>query len=107
MQRREVQAWFVCGLAALGLATFAILVVRTRHLLPRHVLALVGIVLLTCFVLARASSFHHLDNLFRHAVFGIKIHRLLEFAGIFCVGLCAMINCRWYLRWRAELAVAT
>jgi hypothetical protein len=94
--RRSLQIIFVGLVGGGGLAALGILLHATRELLPRHVLAFVGMVLLACFLVARTSSYHHLDGLLRQAILGIKIRELLELAGIACVAACAAANCWWH-----------
>ena len=109
-ERRRVQS-LVVGLIALGgLTTLATLLYLTRELLPRHVPAFAGTILLACFLLSRAVSFHHLDVLLNRRLLGIEAVYALELAGIACVAVCAVMNCWWYkLRpaaglWRRRLA---
>ncbi|MHC4416207.1 MAG: hypothetical protein ACYS0G_13075 [Planctomycetota bacterium] len=95
-QRGKVQAIFVGLVAIGGLATLAVLLSLTRELLPRHVLAFVGLVFLACFVLVRTSSFHEVERVLRWDLLGIRLSWLLELSGIICVGLSALMNCWWY-----------
>ncbi|MGV3532224.1 MAG: hypothetical protein ACO1QR_07625, partial [Chthoniobacteraceae bacterium] len=41
-----------------------------------------GVTLLITFVVVRAVSFHHFDVLLHTEVVGIRVHRLLELAGV-------------------------
>ncbi len=94
--RRTLQAILVGAIAMGGLTTLALLLKATRELLPRHMLAFAGIVLLACFLLARTLSFHHLDAVLMRRMMGIEVVYMLELAGIGMVGLCAVMNCWWY-----------
>lgn len=95
--RSSVQRPLVAGVAGFGLISLTVLLALTRRLLPRHVPAFVGIVVLLCFVIARSMSFHQLDDALAVEMFGIRARWLLELAGILCIGLCAVKNCWWWL----------
>jgi hypothetical protein len=95
-ERRRIQS-LVVGLIALGgLSTLGTLLYLTRELLPRHVLAFVGTILMACFLLGRTVSFHHLDVFLNRRLLGVEVVYLLELAGIACVVGCAVMNCWWY-----------
>ena len=94
--RSSVQRPLVAGVAGFGLISLAVLLALTRRLLPRHVLAFVGTVILLCFVMARAMSFHQLDDALAVEMFGVRARWLLELGGILCIGGCAVKNCWWY-----------
>jgi len=94
--RSSVQRPLIAGIAGSSLVCLAVLLALTRRLLPRHVLAFVGIVLLLCFVMARAMSFHQLDDALAVQLLGIRARWLLELGGILCIGACAVKNCWWY-----------
>ena len=88
-QRQSAQKIFIalvglCG--ALALTFFAILI---RRSLETQGLALLGVILLACFVLIRASSFHHVDSLLGLRLAGLKLNWIIELTGIACVGICA------------------
>ncbi len=97
-QRAQIQTLFVLAIAVGGLAGLTVLLRLTRDLLPRHVLAFFGLVLLAFFLLARASSFHDVEAALSFGVLGVRVSWLLELAGIVCVGACAVINFWWYRR---------
>lgn len=97
-QRRAVQTAFVCAVMGAGMATLGVLLYLTRDLLPRHVLAFVGVVILGCFLFTRASSFHDVDEVLSHAILGIRLRWPLELAGIICVAVSALRNSWWYHR---------
>ena len=94
--RSSVQRPLVAGVAGFGLISLAVLLALTRRLLPRHVLAFVGTVILLCFVIARAMSFHQLDDALAIEMLGVRVRWLLELGGILCIGACAVKNCWWY-----------
>ncbi len=94
-QRRLVQGAVAAAVILGGLGILTALLRMTRHLLPRHITAFVGTVLLACFLLGRSLSYHHLDVVFWQEFAGIKVRHVIEISGICCVGLCAVMNCRW------------
>lgn len=94
--RSSVQRPLVAGVAGFGLISLAVLLVLTRRLLPRHVLAFVGTVIVLCFVMARAMSFHQLDDALGLELLGVRVRWLLELGGILCIGACAVKNWWWY-----------
>jgi hypothetical protein len=81
-QRRAVQRQFIIagvvsmGIAAIGLAWLV------RGLRAPVFVVLAGLFMLGAFVLVRAASFHHIDVAMRAPVFGLKLHTVLELAGI-------------------------
>jgi hypothetical protein len=91
-QRARVQTIFVGAVLVLGLWMLAFLLDRTRELLPRHALAFGGLVMLACFVILRASSFHDVDRVLGWGVLGMRLSWTLELLGIICVGLCAVMT---------------
>lgn len=87
--RREVQRWFViCTLAGAG-----VLVVwftcRFRSFWSRHALLVSGLAFLLTFIVVRAISFHHVDELLGTHLGGVKMNWLLELTGIGIVMLAA------------------
>ena len=94
--RSSVQRPLVAGVAGFGLISLAVLLALTRRLLPRHLLAFVGTVILLCFVMARAMSFHQSDDALAIELLGVRVRWLLELGGILCIGACAVKNCWWY-----------
>lgn len=81
-QRRAVQRQFI----VVGMATMAIAAIglawMVRGLRAPVFIVLGGLYLLGAFVLVRAASFHHIDVAMRAPVFGLKLHTVLELAGI-------------------------
>lgn len=96
----EQRAGVLGGLLALilgaGLVTLAVLLRMTRDLLPRHVPAFAGMVLLACFVAGRALSFHQLNDILDWDPLGVRLRWMMELSGIAIVGTCAAVNCWWY-----------
>lgn len=67
----------------------------TRGMRARVLVTLAGLGLLGAFVILRAASFHHLDVAMRTPVFGLKLHTVLELAGIAVV----TIGAGWPRAW--------
>jgi len=89
-RRRAVQALFLALLAFGGLATLVVFFRLTPGLVRECRTALIGASFLLCFVLMRAASFHHVDQLLGIRLTGLKMNYLLELGGISCVGLGAL-----------------
>ena len=90
--RREVQRVFVAYLsigACVALGGFAL---AFRRVLKRQGLALAGIVFLVCFILLRTVSFHNIDHLLAKRLAGLKLHIILELAGIACIAASAALD---------------
>jgi hypothetical protein len=98
-QRRIVQAGIVSVMGVVGFIVLAGMLIATRQIMPRHVLAFIGVCLLILFVCLRAVSFHHLDAILKQAYLGVKLRWMLEIIGILCVAACAATNGAWYRRY--------
>jgi len=57
-------------------------------------LALIGGVFLACFVVIRASSFHHVDRLIGIDFEGVRMNAILELGSILCIAAAALIELR-------------
>lgn len=84
-QRREYQLLFIHAVGLAGAVGFAVSGWLVRGLRAGVWVTLVGLVLLGGFVMIRAASFHHVDIVLRTEVAGLRLHMLLEFAGILIV----------------------
>ena len=93
-QRRAVQAVFIALVALGGLMSVATLFWFTRKILRETWLSLVGAVFLCCFVLVRAASFHHVDQMLGMELGGLKVNWILELGGILWIGISAWKNLR-------------
>jgi hypothetical protein len=85
--RRIVQACFillVSGAAAFGLRWAWR---RIRHRAAHLWFPLAGFALLLSFIVIRAASFHHVDQLLRFRMAGLKLNWILELGGIALVAL--------------------
>jgi len=99
-ERRVFQVLFIVALAILGMVGIAILCFLVRKHRQQIFLALVGAVFLTCFVLIRAASFHHVDQMIGFSLGGFKMNWAIELGGISCIGLGAWRN------WKGKRPVA-
>ena len=95
-ERREIQMWFVAAVAAIGTLAMTFALAKTRQLLPRHVLAFLGVIVLGCFIMLRTSSFHDVTAFLRKDLLGIQANWVLELTGIGLIGFCAVMNSWWY-----------
>lgn len=94
--RWQIQEPIVVSIVAIGVSLLAFLLAITRNLLPRHLLAFIGFLVLTLFLILESLSFHHLDYLLDREFSSVHFRTIIEWFGICCVGLCAAINCWWY-----------
>lgn len=90
--RRTYQAIFITAMAAFFLIFTISAVWYFRNNLASNLFAIIGILFLLFFTVARASSFHYLDLILNHRMMGIKINWVLELSGIFLISLQAIVN---------------
>ena len=81
-RRRELQRWFVYGVASgAGLGLLAVgVMIRRRPLL--YWLTFAGLVFTAAFVVIRAASFHHVDHMLGRRYAWLPLNFILEFGGI-------------------------
>jgi uncharacterized membrane protein len=101
-ERRAAQLAFVVAIfvAAVAVAISVIRVTRTSHLTVK--LASAGLLILVSYVFVRAASFHHLDQVMRLDIGGLRWVWLLEFAGALLI--CASAAWFAYLQQRGRTA---
>lgn len=87
--RRAVQTVFVISLATLGVAALLTLAWLTRKTWRTTGLALAGTAFLITFIVIRAASFHHFDDLLGWNLLGFNMNWALELSGIACVAIAA------------------
>ncbi len=97
-ERRAFQRGFLVMGAATALAAAVGLAWLVRGLRAPVFVAGAGLCLLGLFVLVRAASFHHIDVAMRLPVLGLKLHTVLELAGIAIV----IAGAAWPVRRRAR-----
>lgn len=81
-QRRLVQTAFILTLAGGGGLTLVFLWRLTRRSMRDLRLSLGGLALLVCFVITRATSFHHVDQLIGMSLMGLRFNAIFELSGI-------------------------
>lgn len=93
-QRHVVQLAFLAAIAGGSVAVILISLWRLRQQLRRHVIALLGVVILLAFVMARALSFHHIDRLLGVSKLGVTNNFIFENAGLFLIAVNAILILR-------------
>lgn len=85
--RRTVQFWFIVffGTTAVGILLFLMMIMR--DLFRRFWLAFVGLFFLLGFIIIKAFSFHHFDEILGFRVFELKMNWVLELTGIYLIFL--------------------
>lgn len=84
-QRRVLQLGWIAAIALVAGAGLAYFTWLTRGQSRQRLLALVGVVFTTCFVLVRAGSLHHVDSVLGWRVGGLRMNTILENGGILLV----------------------
>jgi hypothetical protein len=84
-QRQSVQVTFITVVAILSLIAAVVLVRWARDAPVSTWLALAGSVMVICYVLIRAASFHHIDHFIGAEVLGLRWNWILEIGGISAV----------------------
>jgi hypothetical protein len=92
--RRIAQAIFIFLIAVAGLTLALLLWAFARKTVRQYRLALSGTIFLGCFVLIRAASFHHVDQMLGWQVGWLRMNHILECGGIFLIALAAMKTLR-------------
>jgi hypothetical protein len=93
-QRQEYQTLFIIIVAAIGCAALGWFAWIARRASRGRLLALLGLIFVLAFILIRASSFHHIDQILGVRLAGLKANWILELGGIGCVGAGALWNRR-------------
>ena len=88
--RRIFQAMFISAVAFFGFAFAVLAWVWTSRVLPQNRLALVGGIFLLSFIVIRAASFHHIDQILGAPLAFLRINHVLELGGIACVAVAAL-----------------
>lgn len=84
-QRRIVQFWFIVFFSALATAGFLASVFFMRNLFRRFILAFIGVFFLLSFIIIRAASFHHIDEILQSRILHLRMNWILELSGIFII----------------------
>jgi hypothetical protein len=96
-QRRIVQFWFIVAFGTTTMTAFLLIAIIMRNLFRQHILVFTGLFVLLTFVITRAASFQHFDEMLGMRFFGAKMNWLLELTGIFSIviaGLKEIIHLR-------------
>lgn len=95
--RRFMQMGFIILIGLLGVTGTIVLLKTYRNAKTSIKIALVGCIILFVFILARASSFHHMDIFINFKFIGVKMNWLLELGGL------AIIGTGSYQYWRNKI----
>lgn len=98
-QRRGVQAIFIVMIVACSAIGATILVINVRQSFDRYGLLLAGAFLLIAFVIIRAASFHHIDQILKVQIERVMLNWFLELSGI---GLIVIASCNEIIHTRKK-----
>ena len=93
-ERRQFQIWFMAIFSVCVLLGAVLLLWMLRSTRWPIRLALFGFVLIALFILLRAASFHHTDQLMRGGLAFFNVGTLLEMSGIVVVAIAALLFLR-------------
>lgn len=99
-QRRLVQVQFIGGIVIAALILLSVIGRAVYAERRTYRLALLGLMFLSCFIVIRASSFHHIDRLLGWQLVGLRMNWILEVGGIACIAIAAIrtIFERWFTK---------
>ncbi|MDG6077763.1 hypothetical protein E3U23_00935 [Erythrobacter litoralis] len=89
-ERRSFQLWFMVIFSIAALLGAALVLWKLRNALWPVRLAMIGFVAIAIYVVLRAASFHHTDQLLRGGLELVKFGSLLEMGGIAVVAISAV-----------------
>ena len=92
-QRQMVQVAAIAALAGVASVALLTVLVWARRFPSPTLLALVGMALVTGYVLIRAASFHHIDRFIGQTLLGLRWNWIIEMGGI-CVVIFASFSRR-------------
>jgi hypothetical protein len=92
--RRKVQAAFIAAVGLVGVISLTGMKLLAGKTTRPVLLGLMGGILLGCFILIRASSFHHVDQMLGMNLGGLKMNWILELGSISLVGMAACLALR-------------
>ena len=92
--RRIAQAIFISLIAVTGVAVVLLLWAFARKRVRQYRLALLGTIFLGCFILIRAASFHHVDQMLGWQIGWLRMNHILECGGISLIALGALKTLR-------------
>jgi hypothetical protein len=94
-ERRTYQAGFIIAIASTMFLLIAIVGIAIRYYWSKVWLAIVGLGLLSSFIVIRAVSFHHIDMLLGWSLGGFRLNNFLELGGISCIALASFKYLKW------------
>ncbi|HMK52106.1 MAG TPA: hypothetical protein VK551_06360 [Thermodesulfobacteriota bacterium] len=94
-QRRIVQFWFIVAFGTAVFASFFLFVRIKRDLFGRFKLAFIGLFFLFSFIVIRAVSFHHFEEMLGFRLFGAKMNWLFELTGIYLISIAGLQEFIW------------
>jgi hypothetical protein len=89
-QRQIFQTFFIATIAIAGAALLALVWGVVRRAAWPYRLAVIGGVFLLCFIVVRAASFHHVDQLLGVQFGALRMNHVLELGGISCIAFAAL-----------------
>lgn len=87
--RRVVQKGLVFSAGVIGITSIALLLPRLLTASRWTWLGLIGLAMLTTFVLIRAASFHHVNALITQSIGGPALNHVLEIGALLVLGIAA------------------
>jgi hypothetical protein len=93
-QRRTVQFWFIVFFSILAAVGFLEFVYFMRNCFRRFMLAFIGLFFLLTFIIIRAASFHHFDEVLRFSILDFEMNWIFELTGIFTIIAAAVAGIR-------------
>lgn len=86
MDRRQiVQFWFIVAFGTSAIGAFLSFAIIKRNLFRRFMLTFIGLFFLLNFIIIRAASFHHFEEMLGFEFFDFKMNWLLELTGIYLI----------------------
>ena len=90
--RRQFQKLFIFALLGLSALTALIIAIRYHVFWRTHIVLGLGLCFLLTFVAVRAVSFHHVDELLKSLIIGMRLNAFLELSGIGLIWFAAMLD---------------
>jgi hypothetical protein len=84
--RRYFQAAFIAAIVLGGVSFVGFINWFARRKMPENKPVILGTAFLICFIIIRAASFHHVDQMLGFAPAGMRLNWVLELGGIAAVG---------------------
>lgn len=80
--KRDLQKLFIGSIFIGSIIILTLMIKELYQVAQKHLLAIIGIVFLSMFILIRASSFHNVDSFISYRLIGLKLNWILELGGI-------------------------